>query len=142
MVKKLFSDLFPKKQTWAYLWIKSPKFYTVCLYCMPSWRLSKLSCKLLAFTSFKVFLRNKKGSEVSPPASFSAWFLKKNIYLVIVYYMTKFYGLVAFTSWVRYWAKCVLQLFICQLMTSKILKLILTFYSSLFLHDQKVKTKI
>ena len=28
--------LFFKKQNWAYLWINSLKFYTVCSDCMPS----------------------------------------------------------------------------------------------------------
>ena len=35
MVEKLFPD------PWAYLWINTLKFYTVCFYCMPSWGLSK-----------------------------------------------------------------------------------------------------
>ena len=33
--------LFSENQNWAYLWITSLKFYTVCFYCMPSWGLSK-----------------------------------------------------------------------------------------------------
>ena len=43
----------------------------------------KLSCIPLAFNSYKAFSKNKKRSGTSLPASFSALFLKKNIFLVI-----------------------------------------------------------
>ena len=33
---KPFPDPFQKIQIGAYLWINSPKFYTVCFYCMQS----------------------------------------------------------------------------------------------------------
>ena len=42
------------------------------------WNTLKLSCRPLAFTSSKAFLKNKKRSGTSLPASFFAWFLKKN----------------------------------------------------------------
>ena len=42
---------------------------------------------------------------------------------------------------VRYWAICVLQLFVKQFVTPKILKLTLSF-KLCFLHEQKVKIKI
>ena len=45
--------------------------------------ISKLSCRPLAFTLYKAFLKNKKGS-----ASYPAWFLK-NISLAAFYYLTK-----------------------------------------------------
>ena len=32
---------FLKNQNWAYHWINSLKFYTVCFHCMPSWGLSE-----------------------------------------------------------------------------------------------------
>ena len=41
MAEKLFPDSVLKNQNWAYLWINSLKFYTVCFYCMPSRGLSK-----------------------------------------------------------------------------------------------------
>ena len=41
VVEKLVPDHFLKNQNWAYLWINSLKFYTVCFYCMPSWGLLK-----------------------------------------------------------------------------------------------------
>ena len=56
-ISKLFQK---KKKSWAYLWMNSLKIY-------------------------EVFLKNKKKSGTSPLASYSALFLKKNIYLVIFY---------------------------------------------------------
>ena len=45
MRKFFIEDLVPdpslKNKNWAYLWIDSLKFYTVCFYPMLSWRLSK-----------------------------------------------------------------------------------------------------
>ena len=40
-------------------------------------KLLKLSCRPLAFTSNKAFLKKKKRSETSFSVSFSAWFLRK-----------------------------------------------------------------
>ena len=93
---------FFKNQSWAYLWINILKFY---IFCFIVWQIEdyqnwlKLSCRPLAFTSNKAFLKNKKRSGTSPPASFSVRFLKKNISLVIFLYLTKFQSLVVFTSW-------------------------------------------
>ena len=42
----------------------------------------------------------------------------------------------------RYWAICVLQLFYFLVVMSWILKLTLFFNEAVFLHDQKVKTKV
>ena len=39
--RKINPDPFVKNQNWAYRWINSLKFNTVCFYCMLSWRLSK-----------------------------------------------------------------------------------------------------
>ena len=67
----------------------------------------KLSCRLFAFTSYKSFLKNKKRSGTSLPVSFSAWFYKKYISIVIFYYLTRFQCLVAFTSWdIGHYAHC------------------------------------
>ena len=63
----------------------------------PNWL--KLSCRPLAFTSNKAFQKSNKRSGTILSASFSAWFLKKNISIVIFFYLTKFQCLVAFTSW-------------------------------------------
>ena len=63
-------------------------FYTICVIV---WRVGdfrnilKPSCRPLTFTSYKSFLKNKKKSRTSVAALFSAWLLKKNIYVVIFY---------------------------------------------------------
>ena len=53
----------------------------------------------ILFIYFKTFLKNKKRSGTSFPASFSAWFLKRNIALVIFLYLEKFQYLFTFASW-------------------------------------------
>ena len=75
----------------------------------------KLSLQTIAFTSYKAFLKNEKRSRTCLPASFSAWFLKRNISLVIIYYLSKFHCQVAFTSWdigqYVYWWWCILAVY-------------------------------
>ena len=67
------------------------------------WRAIKLcwneAADHLLLPHIKFFLRNKKRSGTSLPVYFSGWFLKKSIYLVILYYFTKFHCLVVFISW-------------------------------------------
>ena len=66
---------FSKNQNRAYLWMNSFKFYAVfVIVCQVEvyLKISKLSCRPLAFTSSKAFLKNKKFSGTSLPASFSA----------------------------------------------------------------------
>ena len=103
VVEKLFPCPFLKNQNWAYLWINIPKFYIFCFNCLPSWGLSKMiKTKLQPICSYlkqSFFVFYKKWSGTSLLASFSTWFLKKNISVVIFYYLTKFQCLVAFTSW-------------------------------------------
>ena len=69
---------------------------------MSSWGLSQhietISCGPLGLILYKTFLKNKKRSGTSLPVSFSKWILKKNVSLVMLYYLTKFHCLVAFTS--------------------------------------------
>ena len=88
----------------------------------------KLRCWPIAFTSCKVFLENKKWSGISLFATFSTWFLKKNISYGLFYLLTKFYYLIAFT--LRYLAICLLQLFVSQFVTSQISKITLALSSS------------
>ena len=146
MVEKLFPDLFIKNQNWAYLWINVPKFYIFCFYCLPSWGLSKLivklSCRPLAFASYKALLKSKKRSGASLPALFSAWFLKKNISVVMFYYLTKFQSLAAFTSWdIGQYVYC--NGFLTKLWRHKFWNQPCLFLIKPFcLHDQKGKTKI
>ena len=100
VVETLFPDPFLKSQNWLFVRINSPKFYTVCFNCMLIWGLSKYSETKLQTTWFhlKAFLKNKRRFETSFPASFSAWFLKTNISLVIFYLLIKFPCLVVFNS--------------------------------------------
>ena len=70
---------------------------SLCFYCTQSWGLlkyieEKLSCRSLAFTSYKAFWNNKKRSGTSLPASFSTWFLEE------FYYQKRFHCPVIFTS--------------------------------------------
>ena len=48
-------------------------------------KILKLRCWPLTITLHKASLKNKKDSGTSLPASFSAWFLRKNISHVIFY---------------------------------------------------------
>ena len=93
---------FSKNRNWAYLWINCVTLYAVFfIVCQVEGykNILKLSSKQLAFTSYKDFLKNKRRSGTSFPASFPAWFLKKFISLAICYSLTKFHCLLAFTSW-------------------------------------------
>ena len=127
VVEKLFPDPFLKIQNWVNLWINILKFlYFVFIVCQVEdyrkW--SELSCRPLAFTSYKAFLKNKKRSGTSLPTSFSAWFFKKNI-SVIFYYLTKFQCLVAFTSWdIKQYVYC--RCLLTLVWRQKILKLTLS----------------
>ena len=100
----------------------------------------KVSCRPLAFTSFKVFLKNKKRSGTSIPASISERFLKKNISLAIFYQLTKFHCMVAFTSLdIGQYLYC--NCFVNQIVTSIIMKLFNQAVSSTWpkSHEQKLK---
>ena len=82
VVQKLFPRPFPKNQNCAYLWINILNVYIFCFYfCQVEdyrkWL--KLSCRRLAFTSYKA---KQKRSGTSLPASFSAWFSKKMLLLL------------------------------------------------------------
>ena len=99
VVEKLFPDPFLINKNWACLWINILKFHTVFFNLWQledHWNILNLSCRPFAFTTYKTFLKNKKWSGTSLPASFSAWFLKKHISLVIFYYLTKFHRLTKF----------------------------------------------
>ena len=105
-VEKLFPDPLLKNQNWTYFWISSLKFYIVCFNFMPNWGLSKYNETKLQTTCFlphiKLFFKNRKRSGTSSDlvqTSFFALYLKKNISLVIFYYLNKFDCLVVFTSW-------------------------------------------
>ena len=67
--------------------------------------LLKLSCRTLAFTSDKAFLKNKNRSGISFLGSFSAWLAKENSYLVTFINQISLPGCLYF---MRYWAKFVM----------------------------------
>ena len=97
-VNKLSPDPFLETQNWVYLWINSLKFYEICFYYMLISGLSKYSRTKLqtsCFHQIESFFLKQKGFF----ASFSAWFLRKNITLVILYQQTKIHCLVVFNSW-------------------------------------------
>ena len=102
MVEKLFPDPFVKNQNRGYLWINSLKFNTVCFQCMPSSGLPKYFQAKLQTTCFYLiqrFSKKQKGLELASLPHFLLGFWKKNISLVIFYYLTKFHCLFGFTSW-------------------------------------------
>ena len=95
--EEAFSRSFSKNWNWAYLWIKSRKSYnTVCFYLMPSWGLwilLKLSCRPLAFTSYKVFLETKRGLELVSVPHFLYDFWRKIFFLLYSINWTNFTAL-------------------------------------------------
>ena len=133
-----YSQTLPKiNLNWAYLWINSLKFYTVFtvfIICQIEDYLNilKLSCKPLASISEKAFLKSKIRFGTSLPASFPAWLLKKNIYLII------------FIGWLPF---CEILGNTCVVIVCKTDYNIISFEINLiflivllFLHDQKDKT--
>ena len=72
---------FLKNQNWTHLWINSLEVHPVCFYWMSKLRTTKIYWNYqganhpLAVTSYKAFLKNRKRSIGSVPASFSLWFL-------------------------------------------------------------------
>ena len=91
--RELFAGPFLKNLNWAYLWFNILKLYIFCFNCLPSWGLSKVietKLQTICFYFIWSFLKNKKRSGTSLSASFSAWFLQKNISVVIFYCLTKF----------------------------------------------------
>ena len=100
LVEKPFSDPLIKNWNWSYCWINSLRFYKlVFIVCQLDGNRSilKLTWRALICASYKAFVKNKRWCGTSLPASFYAWFLKKNIYLVIFYKLIKSDCLVDFT---------------------------------------------
>ena len=88
VVEKLFQDPFLKDQNWAYLWINSLNFCTVCFYCMLSWGLSKyIETKLqtTCFASYKSLLKTKRGLELVSP-----FHLLHNVWINNLFYLFLF----------------------------------------------------
>ena len=67
VVEKLVPDPFLKNWNWAYLWINSLRFYTVCFYCMSRWGLLKcIETKLqnICLCLILIFFKKQKRSLV------------------------------------------------------------------------------
>ena len=113
--KKIFPDLLLKNHNWAYLWIDSLKFYTVCVSCMPNCGLSKdikkLSCRPPAFASYKAFFKKSKiGVELFSQSHFLHDFLHDACYNLLTngISLPENLPLLRGTYFARYWAICVL----------------------------------
>ena len=77
VAENLAPDSLLKNQTCAYI--------LICMFRSKTTKTLKLSGNLLAFTSYKAFLKNQKRSGTSLPGLLSARFLKKKIFHVIFY---------------------------------------------------------
>ena len=68
VMERLVPDPFLKRSNWAYIWINSLKFYTVCFYSISSWGLSKYIETKLQITCFYLILsffkKIKRGLEL------------------------------------------------------------------------------
>ena len=80
--------------------------FLLCVWAEGYRKILKLSCRPLAITSYKAYLKNKKKSGTSLPVSFSARFLKKNIFFSISYLTYQIY-LSGCLYFLRYWPRCV-----------------------------------
>ena len=118
VIEKLFPEPFLKNKIGLY--INSLKFYTVCLYCMPSRGLSKYFDTKLKATSLSLTLSSfKKQKEVwnqSLCLIFCMIFKEKHFscYILLadqISLFDEFYIM-------RYWAICVLQLLFNQAVMS------------------------
>ena len=98
--EKHFSSKIMHKMQWRYY---SQPLYTACFLFLCKvegyQNILKENCSQLLLPHIKLFLKNKKRSGTSLPDSFSAWFSKKNSFLVTFSYLIKFHCLFAFTLW-------------------------------------------
>ena len=101
----------------------------------------KRSCRPLAFISFEAFLKNKKRSGTSLSASFSAWFSKKNSFLVI-FYNKNIPNFIFWLPLIREILRIMcIEIVFNQVVTSWNLKLTLSFSSSRFFYITKNQDK-
>ena len=108
-----FLDPFLKNQNWEYLGsigsILSSfiRFVFIVLQVEDYQNILKLSCRPLTYTSYKAFLKSKKSSRTSLPATFSAWFLNKKYFSCYILLPDQI-SLSNCLYLVRYWVICVL----------------------------------
>ena len=121
MHHKLFPDCFLKSQNGAYFWANIVKFYTVCSYYMSSSRLLEtyrnqaVDNQLLPCT--KHFIKQAELQNQSPCLNFCIIFEEKyfSSYILLLVRIS----LSGCLYFVRYWAICVLQLYINQVASIK-----------------------
>ena len=125
VLEKLFPDHFLKNQNWSYLPINILKFYIFCFYSLPSWGLSKVIETKLQTTCFYLiksfFKKRKEVWNWSPCLICFMIFEEKYFWCYIL--LPDQMSMPGCLYFVRYGAICILQLFVNQVVTSKILKL-------------------
>ena len=139
-MEKIVPDPFLENKNWAYLWINSLDFHTICFYCIPNWGLSKyIETKLQTTCVYLILSIFKKETEVwnwSPCLTFCIAFEQKFFSCdILLIDQVSFCGCFYF---VGYRAICVFQLFIVYSNCFKLIFLIKLF----LLHDQKVMIKL
>ena len=77
LVEKLVLDSFLKNQNWAYLWINSLNFYTVCFYCRSKSRTTKIFLPHFNFYLIQSFFKTKRGLKLFSLPHFLYEFWKK-----------------------------------------------------------------
>ena len=94
VVDKLVPDPFLKNLNWAYLWINSLKFYTVCFDCTPCWGPSKyIETKLQTICFYHIlgFLKKSRGMELVFLPHFLHNFWRKILLLLYSINWTNFF---------------------------------------------------
>ena len=146
-VEEPFPGSFLKAQNWVYVWINSPKFCTVCFYCMTSWVLSKYietKPRPPGFTSFKAFSKNKRRSGINISALFSAWFLKK---IFLRFSIIISISLPNFIVWLCLLREMLGSMYLVIIFepSCDVINLVINLIfliKPVFLHEQKVKTDL
>ena len=121
-----WSQSLLRNWNWTYLWISNLKFYTLCFYVCPSWGLSKYIEMELQITCFYLILgcfkKIKYGLELVSLPHFLNNFWKTMILLLYSinwqFHLSKYQvSLSGCLYFVRYWAMCVLELLVNQVVT-------------------------
>ena len=113
MMQKLFPDLFMKNQNWDQQSTASYSLFLLCVK-LSAIEMLKLSYRPLAFTSCKAFL--KEVWKLSPCLIICMVFEGKYFFCYVL--LTDQISLSGCFYFMRYWAICVLHLFVNQVVTS------------------------
>ena len=132
---------FLKNQNWAYLWIYILNFIyfvSIVFQVEDYQKWLKLSYRPFAFTSYKTFLKKtKRGLELVYLPHFLRDFRRKKYYCCYILLPDQI-SMSGCLHFVRYWAICILYLFVNQDVTSKILKLSLSLQLGRFFYMTKM----